>query len=244
MSPQHYAIALLAALCIGLAKAGFSGISLISVFLLADLYGAKPSVGLALPLLIAADLLAYPAFRKHGSWRQVWPLLGPALAGMAGAWCLLDAMGDQLARKVIGGLILIMVAVQVARKSHPEWFDRWAQARAYGLGVGVFGGFATMLANAAGPVLQLYLLARRVPKMELLGIAARFFLLINILKLPLNAKLALITPDSLLDNAKLLPAVVVGVFGGRWLIQHVSQKLFEWMIVAFAIIAGVRLTCF
>jgi len=65
---QFHLIALLAAFCIGLSKAGFSGISMVSVFLLADLYGAKASVGLALPLLIAADLMAYPAFLKHGSW--------------------------------------------------------------------------------------------------------------------------------------------------------------------------------
>ena len=33
----------------------------------------------------------------------------------------------------------------------------------------------------------------------------------------------------------------LGVFGGRWLIRHVSQRLFEWMIVAFSAIAGLRL---
>ena len=66
--PRVLAIALLAALCIGLSKAGFSGISMVAVVLLADIYGSKASVGLALPLLIAADLLAYPAFLKHGSW--------------------------------------------------------------------------------------------------------------------------------------------------------------------------------
>src|SRR5688572_21110512 len=126
MSPSHYAIALLAALCIGLAKSGFSGISLISVFLLADLYGAKASVGLALPLLIAADLLAYPAFRNHGSWRGVWPLLGPALVGMGAAWWLLGAIDDALARRLIGATILLMIAVQSSRRLHPETFDRWA----------------------------------------------------------------------------------------------------------------------
>ena len=70
--PGVYALALLAAFCIGLSKAGFSGISMVAVVLLADIYGPKASVGLALPLLIAADLMAYPAFLKHGSWRPVW----------------------------------------------------------------------------------------------------------------------------------------------------------------------------
>ena len=98
-----------------------------------------------------------------------------------------------------------------------------------------------MLANAAGPVIQLYLMARKVPKMELIGIGARFFLLINLLKIPLNARLALITTDSLLENARLLPGVAVGIFGGRWLIRHVPQAAFEWMIVIFSVFAGFRL---
>lgn len=236
-----YLLALFAAFCIGLSKAGFSGVSMISVVLLADLYGAKASVGLALPLLIAADLLAYPAFLKHGSWRPVWGLLGPALAGLAAGWWLLDAIPDTVARRVIGGCVLLMVALQASRRWRPEVFARCVEWRGLGVAAGVLGGFATMLANAAGPVIQLYLMARRVPKMELIGIGARFFLLINLIKVPLNAKLSLITGASLMENARLLPGVVLGVFGGRWLVRHVPQAVFEWMIVGFAVLAGLRL---
>lgn len=239
--PRVYALALLAALCIGLSKSGFSGISMISVVLLADIYGPKASVGLALPLLIVADLLAYPAFRKFGSWAPVWKLLAPALIGLALGWWLLGAIDDRLARKVIGGCVLFMVVVQVFRRMRPVLFSHLGESRAFGAAAGVLGGFATMLANAAGPVIQLYLLGRKIPKMELIGIGARFFLLINILKVPMNARLALITQESLWENAKLLPGVVVGIFGGRWLIRHVPQEAFEWMIVGFATLAALRL---
>lgn len=238
---QFYLIALLAAFCIGLSKAGFSGISMVSVFLLADLYGAKASVGLALPLLIAADLMAYPAFLKHGSWKPVWRLLGPTLLGLLAGWLLLDKIDDQSARKLIGVCVLFMVLVQVSRRTKPEFFARWVESRGFGVSAGVLGGFATMLANAAGPVIQLYLAARKIPKMELIGIGARFFLLINLLKVPLNAKLALITQESLLENLRILPGVVVGILCGRWLIRHVPQAAFEWMIVVFSVIAGLRL---
>ena len=239
--PSVYALALLAALCIGLSKAGFSGISMVSVVLLADIYGSKASVGLALPLLIAADLMAYPAFLKHGSWRPVWKLLGPALRGIAAGWWVLGGISEITARRVIGGCVLLMVALQVFRRWQAAGFDRMAGSQGFGLGAGVLGGFATMLANAAGPVIQLYLMARRVPKMELIGIGARFFLLINLIKVPLNARLALITPESLLENLKLLPAVAVGILGGKWLLQHVPQVAFEWMIVVFSTLAGLRM---
>ncbi len=236
-----YLLGLLAAFCIGLSKAGFSGISLVSVALLAELYGPRESVGLALPLLIAADLLAYPAFAKHGSWRPVWRLLAPALVGLALGWWVLGWIPDDMARRVIGGCVLAMVVVQLTRRFKDQLFDRALESKWFGAGVGITGGLATMLANAAGPVIQLYLAARNIPKMELIGIGARFFLLINLIKVPLNARLALINVDSLMENLRLMPGVLIGVFGGRWLIRHVPQAAFEWMITGFALLAGLRL---
>jgi uncharacterized protein len=243
LTPAQYALALLAALCVGLAKSGFSGVSLVSVVVFADLYGAKTSIGFVLPLLITADLMAWPAFRKHGSWKAVWPMLWPALVGLGIGWWVLGILDDQMARKVIGASIWLMVFIQASRRLQPETFDRLAQSRGFGTVAGVTGGFSTML-NAAGPVIQLYLMARKIPKMELIGTGARFFLLINLIKVPLNSKLALITPLSLLENAKLVPAVAIGVYGGRHLMKHVPQKAFEWMIIGFSMIAGIRLTLF
>lgn len=239
--PSVFAWALLAALCVGLAKAGFSGISLMSVVILADIYGSKASVGVVLPLLIAADLIVYPAFRKHGSWRPVWKLLGPALLGIGAGWWVLKVVNESSARKMIGTCVLLMVMLQAVRRWWPAAFDRLAGSPGFSLGAGVLGGFATMLANAAGPVIQLYLMARRIPKMELIGIGARFFLLVNLIKVPLNANLELITRESLWDNLKLLPAVAIGVFGGKWLVRQVPQVAFEWLIVIFSIIAGLRM---
>lgn len=241
LDPSVYALALLAAFCIGLSKAGFSGISMVSVILLAEIYGAKASVGLALPLLIAADLMAYPAFLKHGSWRPVWRLLGPALVGLAIGWWMLAEISNADARRVIGVCVLAMVGLQALRRWRPEFFGRLADSQGFGLGAGILGGFATMLANAAGPVVQLYLMARRIPKMELIGIGARFFLLINLIKVPLNGRLALINEASLWENARLLPGVVIGIFGGRWLVHRVPQAAFEWMVVIFSTLAGLRL---
>lgn len=239
--PKMLMIALVAAVCIGVSKAGFAGISMVSVVLLAEVYGAKASVGLALPLLIAADLMAYPAFLKHGSWKPVWKLLPATLVGLLLGWWLLGVIDDNIARRIIGCCVLFMVAIQAFRKLRPVFFDRLAESHGFGVAAGTLGGFSTMLANAAGPVIQLYFLARRLPKMEMIGIGARFFLLVNLIKIPLNARLALITDDSLMENLKLLPGVVLGIIAGRWLIGRVPQAVFEWMIVVFAFTAALRL---
>ncbi len=242
--PSDHAVflwSLLAALCIGLSKSGFLGISMVSVVVLADLWGSKESVGLALPLLIAADLMAYPAFRKYGSWRPVGRLLVPAIVGLAGGWLVLGMISGTGARRAIGACVLGMVALEAFRRWRPGDFAKLAESTGFGLAAGVMGGFSTMLANAAGPVIQLYLMACRIPKMELIGIGARFFLVINLLKVPLSVNLDLITRESLILNLELLPAVAIGVFGGRWLIRRVPQRAFEWMVVAFSLVAGVRM---
>ena len=236
-----FALALLAAFCIGVSKAGFSGVSMVSVLLLAEVYGARVSTGLALPMLILADVIVYPAFRRYGSWGPVWRLLGPLLLGLAAGWWLLGRIDDAIARRVIGSVILVLVALEAGRRSWPGTFERLTASRWFGGAAGTAGGFATMLANAAGPVIQLFLMSRRFPKMEMVGIGARLFLLVNLLKVPLSAGLSLITPETLLENARLAPAVLAGVFGGKAMLHRVPQRLFEWLVIGFAVIAGVRL---
>lgn len=239
--PHKFALALVAACCIGISKAGFSGVSMVSVLLMAEIYGARVSTGMALPLLIAADLLVYPAFRRYGSWRPVWRLLAPMGLGLLAGWWLLGRIDDTVARRVIGAVILTLVAIQVGRHRWPDEFRRLTDSRLFGGGAGVAGGFATMLANAAGPVIQLFLMSRQLAKMEMVGIGARLFLVVNLLKVPLSAGLCLITPDTLVENLKLLPAVVAGIVGGKAMLHRVPQRLFDWLVIGFAVIAAVRL---
>ena len=98
-----------------------------------------------------------------------------------------------------------------------------------------------MLANAAGPVMTIYLPACRLPKMELVGTGAWFFFVVNLAKVPCSVKLGLITRDSLLLTAALVPAVVLGAWSGRWILQRINQRLFNALLFAFTVIAALKL---
>ena len=238
-----WCLAAVAAFCIGVSKAGFSGVSLISVFILADVFGAKESLGFALPMLIMADLMVYPAFRKYASWKSVWKLTWPALVGMGVGVLVLGNVDNATMRRIIGGIILLMVSLQAMGRFNPEGFYKLACTRKFGFFFGSTGGLATVLANAAGPILQIYMLSRRMDKMELIGVGARFFLVINVMKLPLGTGMALINTQTLLANVMLAPAIALGAFGGKKLLTKIPQKTFEMTVTAFAMVAGIKL-CF
>lgn len=240
----EWGLLLLAAFTVGVSKTGFGGIGLIAVFIMADLFGAKPSVGILLPMLIVADVSVYPLFRKYASWKPVWAMMPTVLVGLAIGYFLLRWIPESAARSLIGSIILLMVGIQLFRRFAQEWFDRIAASREFGMAAGVAGGVATMMANAAGPIIQLFLLSRRFEKMDLVGIGARLFLLVNILKLPFLGGLKLVTPETLALDAKMIPMILLGVLFGKRLVQSVSQRAFEWLVLIFAVLAGVRLIAF
>lgn len=107
--------------------------------------------------------------------------------------------------------------------------------------VGVLAGFTTLIANAAGPLMAVYLLALRLPKLEFIGTSAVYFLLLNLFKVPFMVDLGLITGSSLWVNLLLAPAVFTGALIGRWLVQRINQRWFEIITLSLTAVAGLRL---
>lgn len=106
---------------------------------------------------------------------------------------------------------------------------------------GSLGGFTTMVANAAGPVMSMYFLAAKFPVKAFLGTSAWFFAAVNIAKLPFSIGLGIINPSSLLLDLVLVPLVLVGGLGGRLIAQRISQKTFEWVVVVLTVLGAAYL---
>jgi uncharacterized membrane protein YfcA len=229
------------AMLIGMAKAGLAGCGLVSVLLFADAFGAKTSTGVVLPLLIAADFMGYYLLRGGGKWRQIIPLVPPAIAGIVIGWWLLDRLDNHLARITIGWIILVLVLLKLVIDWKREQLKELHKHPVFTGIMGVLAGAVTMLANAAGPVMTVYLLAKRFEKHEYLGVFTRFFLFMNLVKVPFSANIGLINGPSLVTNLVLLPAVVLGAMIGWRVVKVMSQRVFEWVVFAFAIVAALRL---
>lgn len=241
MSVGEWILAVVAALGVGIGKAGLSGMSMFHVLVFAFLFGARASTGVVLPLLLVGDIAAVRAFHEHARWDYVRRMLPPACLGVVlAAWFMRD-LDETLYRPVIGSVTLILSILQFVRMYRPGWFGNVPHARWFAWTMGILAGAATMLANAAGPVAAVYLIAVGLPKMEFVGTSAWFFFIINLFKVPFSIALGLIRGQTLMVNLILAPAVLVGVLTGRWLLQRIPQRLFEHMLLAFAVLAALRL---
>jgi hypothetical protein len=242
--PLLWVFAFLGALMVGVSKAGITGLSILSIALFTQVFpSSKQASGLVLPLLIFGDLVAVLSYRKHTQWRYLWRLFPWTALGVVLGYLTLGRISDHNARTLIGWIILSLAALSFWRRYVTDANDarglsvHWSIAAL----IGVASGFITLVANAAGPLMAIYLVAMRLPKMEYVGTAAVFFMLLNLFKVPFMVDLGLITAQSFSFNLILAPAVVVGALAGRWLLIHINQKLFEQLVLLLSAIGGVLL---
>jgi len=236
----QWILAAIAGLGVGVAKSGFAGVSLVHVLVMAHIFGDKESTGVVLPMLVVGDIFAVLAFKRHAVWRHVIRTLPVACIGVAvGTW-LMTLVPPQAYKPIIGWTVLTLVLTQLWRMWKPAMFEKVPHSWPFAATMGMLAGITTMMANAAGPVMGLYFLSVGLPKHQLTGTSAWFFLILNLYKVPFSLGLGLIHANTLLFNAALVPAILIGLFLGRWLLNHVPQRLFDGMILAFAAIAALQ----
>jgi uncharacterized membrane protein YfcA len=242
--PLQWICAVFGALMVGISKAGITGLSLLSVALFTHVFpSSKQASGLVLTLLIFGDFVAVLSYRAHTQWRYLWKLLPWTAAGVVLGYFALGHISDGTARIMIGVIIVSLCILGYWRRyltmetqeSTGNW--HWTLAAA----LGVASGFITLVANAAGPLMAIYLVAMRLPKMQFVGTVAVFFMVLNLFKIPFMVKLGLITAQSFEFNLMLAPAVLLGAFAGRWLLMRINQRIFENLVLGMSAVAGVLL---
>ncbi|MFG3248943.1 sulfite exporter TauE/SafE family protein [Streptomyces sp. NPDC048187] len=242
----EFAALAFAALLVGFSKTAVSGANTVSLAIFAAVLPARASTGILLPVLIAGDVLAVLTYRRHAHWPTLWRLFPAVGVGVVVGTVFLLWADDAVVRTSIGVILLFMAGVTMWRRRQADAPEQpqesgsragRAKARSYG----VLGGFTTMVANAGGPVMSLYLLSAGFRKLGFLGTSAFFFLIVNVSKLPFSAGLGLINGHSLLLDAVLVVFVVPGAFLGKWAVRRINQRLFERLVIAATIVGGLQL---
>ena len=240
-SMTDWILAVIAALAVGLSKAGFNAFVILTIVIMARIMPAKESTGAIVPMLLAGDLIACTIYRREVSWRELRDLLPMTLLGLLGGWVLMHYIPGEFFGRFLGWMILLMMLVVLWQEFDRRLLSAIMNHPIFVNTSGFLSGVTTMMANASGPVMTFYLLAKKVDKMTFVGTCAWFFFATNLVKLPLSLNLGLITKKSLMMNIALLPAVVIGMILGRLLLGRIPQVVFDWVLIVISIAASIRM---
>ncbi len=235
----EWAVLVGGAFFVGVSKTGIAGLGMLFVVLFAQVLPAKEATGVVLPLLCFGDLIAVALYRRHTQWKFLWRLFPWTAAGVLAGYFALGRIGNREAQVMIGVIVLALLGLHLARRK--KHVGEGEHGVLFAPTIGVLAGFTTMVANAAGPLMAIYLLAMRLPKMEFVGTGAVFFMLINLFKVPFMMNLGLINAESFTLNLWLAPAVFLGAWVGRKILVKINQRLFENLALGLSAVAGVKL---
>lgn len=235
------------AFLIGFSKTGIAGLGVLFVAIFANVLPAKQAVGVVLPLLICGDIVAVAAYRRHAQWKYLWRLFPWTALGVVIGFAIMDRAGNIEVALMTGAILLLLIGVHLWRTTAERIRGKAPQPPehvSFAAMMGVGSGVTTMISNAAGPIMVLYLLAMRLPKMAFLGTGAYFFLVMNAFKVPFGVALGIINAGSLLLDLALVPFVLAGAVAGRLMIGRINQKAFEGLVLVLAFLAAARLLLF
>lgn len=246
MSPLHlnfyqWIISSICACLIGFSKTSFNGVSTIVIPIMAELFGGKASSGILLPMLIFGDLIAVKKYNQDAEWSYIWSLLPWAFGGIVLGVVVGNVVNDSQFKIIIATIILIGLGIMIWQ----EWWGSNAPVPKqwwFSALLGLAGGFSTMIGNAAGPVMGIYLLAMQLPKYAFIGTGAWFFMIINLVKVPFQIFFWKgITGETLIYNIILVPAIVIGTWIGIKVVKLIPEKPFRIIVIVLTALAAINL---
>jgi len=222
---------------IGMAKTGVHGAGMMSVPILASVFGGQVSSGVMLPLLILADVAGVWYYHRHASWKHLKILFPWAAIGVIGGTMIGSSINDYTFKMVMSVTILVSVVIMILLERYSESIP---EKKSFGYSMGVAAGFTSMVGNLANSVMAVYLLSVRLPKNIYIGTTAWFFLVINLFKLPFHVFVwNTIEQKILILDLMMLPFILVGAVTGIWIVKKFSDKHYRWFIILMTVVSAV-----
>ncbi len=228
----------ISAFLIGFSKSSVGGLVIVVVPLVAIAVPGPESTGLILPMMVAADFFAAVSYFRACQWSVFFRIFPVTAIGVVIGYLIMGQIPRDVFGSILGGIILLMLIVGWIVEKKPiaplgNKMLTWV--------VGICAGISTMIANAAGPLMGIYLLQQRMPKDNFVGTRSVFFLLLNLFKLPFSSSLGLVTLSSLEVNLYALPLIIIGAVIGIFVLKHINITLFKTIVRLAATISACRL---
>lgn len=235
---SDWAMIMSAAFIIGLGKAGIKGLDMLTVTLMAIVFGSKSSTGIVLPLLSMADIAAVFYYNRHAQWKHFWKIIPWMAIGVFLGVFLGKDMNESIFRNVMVGIILFTIIIVLGMEYRKS--EKVPTHPFFTASTGLAAGFATMIGNLAGAFSNLYFLAMRVDKNSFIGTAAWIFLIINLFKLPFQVFYwKNITLDTLKIDLFLIPALAIGFIVGVLLVGKIRDEQYRKLVIILTLLGSV-----
>ena len=237
-SLYQWLLILLAAFIIGMSKAGLKGVDMLSVTLMAFVFGSKSSTGVVLPLLCMADIAAVLYYNRHAQWKHFWKLVPWMMVGILLGVYLGKDMNEVVFRKIMALIILITIVIVVVMEYRK--MAEPPQNPIFAVTTGLAAGFTTMLGNLAGAFANLYFLAMQMPKNDFIGTAAWIFLFMNLFKLPFQIFYwKNINVQTIETDLALLPLLAIGFWLGIRVVGKIKEMQYRKLVILLTLVGSI-----
>lgn len=236
-----YAVAIPAVIILGLAKGGFSGISVLAVPLMTLVVSPVQAASITLPILIVQDAVSIWVFRKAWDGKSLAILIPSAGVGIVLAY-LIAAHVSTAAVELAVGLVSLIFGARQLRITLRGTVRPHQSSDAVGVLWGVTSGFTSQIAHAGGVPFQIYMLPKRLDRDVLIGTSAIFFTTVNWLKVPAYAALGQFTRANMATSLALFPVAIASTVAGAKLIRRVDPERFYVLVYALLLLTGAKLT--
>ena len=226
----------------GVSKGGFgSGAAFASASLLALVIEPGQALGIMLPLLMLIDISTLKPYWKKWRKHEVTLLIIGGVPGVALGALLYKIASPDFFRLLIGvisvGFVLWQLGrnrgwFQIAQKSLPDWA---------GVLWGGLTGFTSFVSHAGGPPAAVYLLSRKLVKMEYQATSVLLFWVLNMVKFVPYAFLGLFTVETFFADLILAPFAIAGAWIGVKAHRLISPRAFFALTYVLLTVTGAKL---
>lgn len=234
-----WALAILAAILVGMGKGGMPVVGMLSVPVLALAMHPVAAAGLLLPVYVISDMFGLYAYR-HAFDRRVLAIIIPGMTlGVVLGYFTATMVSEALVTVLIGSIGLVFALNLLLRRgvvSEPR------QAKvALGLFWGAVTGFTSFVSHSGGPPYQVYTMPLGMRKAVFAGTSTIAFAYVNAIKLIPYYMLGQISLQSLEKVLVLMPVAAVSVFMGVRLVKMLPEKLFFQMVTWALLLVSIKL---
>jgi len=233
-----WAMAVLAAISVGMAKGGLPMISSLSVPLLAGVMNPVAAAGLLLPVYIVSDLFGLIAYRREFDARVLKIMVPATAVGVALGWATASVVPEAAVTALVG---LIGVVFALNALLRPRLGGAREAKLTPGLIWGTITGFTSFVSHSGGPPYQAYTIPLNLPRTVFAGTSTILFAWVNAIKLIPYAALGQINVGSLGIALKLAPVAAISVFAGVRLVKILPHQIFYKLVTWALLLISLKL---